>query len=231
MPSHWPVTERHANGDSKWVPVTMDPSAPLWRPVSRTALVLRCGTGWSLTWPERVEVWPGRWLISPRWYRSACQASQSRSSCGVEEAGSRRRAQKARNSRSGSTAFPLTGATAGDCRPAPLNSLVCCPHPAPCRCDRTLRPRHRPIRPNSHRHRECRLRWHFQCRARGVDSEGPTDLPRYAIRFLTLASLITSRTFGSSTVQLRCARLLRFRPTFVRWRSRRPDRRNRGGIQ
>ena len=28
----------------------MDPSAPLWRPVSRTALVLRCGAGW----PERV---------------------------------------------------------------------------------------------------------------------------------------------------------------------------------
>ena len=204
----------------------MDPSAPLWRPVSRTALVLRCGAGW----PERVAGaarpladlaalvslgLPG--IPGPLQLRS-------------RGAGSRRRAQKARNSRSGSTAYPLTGATAGDCRPAPLHSLVCCPHPAPCRCDRTLRPGHRPIRPNSHRHREWRLRPHFQ-RREGVDSEGPPDLPRYAIRFLTLASLITSRTFGSSTVQLRCARSLRFRPTFVHWEIETPHHRNRRGIQ
>ena len=224
MPSHWPVTERHANGDRgcryQWTRQhrygVQFPELPWCCAVARGG---RNG----------LPVQPARWLISPRWYRSACQAYQARSSCGVEEAGSRRRAQKARNSRSGSTAYPLTGATAGDCRPAPLHSLVCCPHPAPCRCDRTLRPGHRPIRPNSHRHREWRIRPHFQ-RREGVDSEGPPDLPRYAIRFLTLASLITSRTFGSSTVQLRCARSLRFRPTFVHWEIETPHHRNRRGI-
>ena len=40
--------------------------------------------------------------VSPRRYRSACQASQARSSCRVDEAGNPLRAQNARNSRSGS---------------------------------------------------------------------------------------------------------------------------------
>ena len=40
-----------------------------------------------------LSVYAARWLISPRWYRSACQASQARSSCGVEEAGSLRLGQ------------------------------------------------------------------------------------------------------------------------------------------
>ncbi len=56
-----------------------------------------------------LSVWPGRWSISPRWYRSACQASQARSSCGAEEARSRRRVQKARNSITRPSCHPRSG--------------------------------------------------------------------------------------------------------------------------
>ena len=64
---------------------------------------LNAGTagGWS-AWPERVVGVAGPLADLATPYRSACQASQARASCGVEEAGSRRRAQKAPNSRSGS---------------------------------------------------------------------------------------------------------------------------------
>ena len=42
-----------------------------------------------------LSVQPGRWPVSPRWYRPACHASQARSSCRVDEAGNPLRAQKA----------------------------------------------------------------------------------------------------------------------------------------
>jgi hypothetical protein len=41
-----------------------------------------------------LSVKPGRWPVSPRWYRSACQASQACFNCRVDEAGNPLRAQK-----------------------------------------------------------------------------------------------------------------------------------------
>jgi hypothetical protein len=69
MPSHWPVTERHANGDRgcryQWTRQhrygVQFPELPWCCAVARGG---RNG----------LPVQPARWLISPRWYRSACQA-------------------------------------------------------------------------------------------------------------------------------------------------------------
>jgi hypothetical protein len=66
-----------------------------------------------------LSVEPGRWPVSPRWYRSACQASQARSSCRVDEAGNALRAQKARR-----------GSTPGPSRAVRNSAVALGPRPA-----------------------------------------------------------------------------------------------------